>query len=123
MRGFGRSLEANTLSTKSTSVKRILVRAFVAIALVWVLACGALYEIMRQPPEKFARFMARIPGPVAFLVLPFETLWTHARAGALHVGDSAPDFSLMKLDKRASVQLSSFTAQRRPVALIFGSYT
>ena len=93
------------------------------IALVWVLACGALYQVMRRPPETFARFMAKIPGPVAFLVLPFETLWTHARAGGLQVGDPAPDFSLMKLDKSASVQLSSLTAQGRPVALIFGSYT
>jgi len=95
----------------------------VAIAVVWVLSCAALYDIMRQPPETFARFMAKIPGPVAFLVLPFETLWTHARAGRLEVGDAAPDFSLMKLDKSASVQLSSLTAQGRPVVLIFGSYT
>jgi len=86
-------------------------------------ACGALYEIMRQPPQTFARFMARIPGPVAFLIIPFETLWTHARAGALQVGDSAPDFSLMKLDKSASVQLSNLTKQGQPVVLIFGSYT
>lgn len=93
------------------------------IALVWLLACGALYEIMRQPPETFARFMAVLPGPVAFLVLPFETLWTHARAGDLRVGDPAPDFSLMKLDKSAAVQLSTLTAQGRPVVLILGSYT
>jgi hypothetical protein len=93
------------------------------IALVWVIACGALYRIMRQPPETFARLMARIPGPAPFLVLPFETLWTHARAGNLQVGDPAPDFSLMKLDKSAPVQLSSLTAQGRPVVLIFGSYT
>ena len=78
---------------------------------------------MRQPPETFAHFMSRIPGPVAFLVLPFETLWTHARAGALQVGDPAPNFSLMKLDKSSTVQLSSLTAQGRPVVLIFGSYT
>lgn len=93
------------------------------IALAWVIACGALYKIMRQPPETFARVMARIPGPAPFLVLPFETLWTHARAGNLQVGDPAPDFSLMKLDKSAPVQLSSLTAQGRPVVLIFGSYT
>jgi hypothetical protein len=78
---------------------------------------------MRRPPETFARFMAKIPGPVAFLVLPFETLWMHARAGHLHVGDPAPDFELMKLDKSATVRLSSLTAQGRPVVLIFGSYT
>ena len=93
------------------------------IALAWALACCALYQIMRQPPETFAHLMARIPGPVAFLVLPFETLWTHARAGALQVGDPAPDFSLTKLDKSSAVQLSSLTAQGRPVVLIFGSYT
>jgi hypothetical protein len=111
------------LSTKRILPKRALVRAFVVIALVWVLACGALYAVMRQPPETFARFMAKIPGPVAFLVLPFETLWTHARAGDLRVGDPAPDFSLMKFDRSASVRLSSSTAQGRPVVLIFGSYT
>ena len=100
-----------------------MVKGIVVIAVAWALACGVLYQIMRQPPEKFARVMARIPGPVAFLVLPFETLWMHARAGDLHAGDPAPDFSLMKLDKSASVQLSSLTAQGRPVVLIFGSYT
>jgi hypothetical protein len=91
--------------------------------LLWLLGCAALYHIMSRPPETFARFMAKLPGPVPFLLFPFETLWTHARAGALQVGDPAPDFSLMKLDKSASVQLSSLTAQGRPVALIFGSYT
>jgi hypothetical protein len=100
-----------------------LIRAFFVIAVVWVLTCGVLYEIMRQPPEAFARVMARIPGPVAFLVLPFETLWMQARAGDLRVGDPAPDFSLAKLDKSASVRLSSLTAQGHPVVLIFGSYT
>jgi hypothetical protein len=108
---------------KKVLIKRVLIRAFVAIAFVWMLACGALFEIMRQPPETFARVMARIPGPVAFLVLPFETLWMRARAGHLQVGDPAPDFSLMKLDKSASVQLSALTRQGQPVVLIFGSYT
>lgn len=91
--------------------------------MVWLLASAVLYDIMRQPPETFARVMSKIPGPVAFLVLPFETLWTHARSGHLEVGDAAPDFSLIKLDKTASVQLSSLAAQGRPVVLIFGSYT
>jgi len=67
--------------------------------------------------------MAKVPGPVAFLVLPFETLWTRARAGGLQVGDPAPDFTLMKLDKSARMQLSTLMAQRRPVVLVFGSYT
>jgi hypothetical protein len=104
-------------------VKKNLTRIFAVAVLAWALACAALYGIMRQPPETFARFMAKIPGPVAFLVLPFETLWTYARAGTLQVGDAAPDFSLVKLDKSASVRLSSLTAQGKPVVLIFGSYT
>ena len=78
---------------------------------------------MRQPPETFGSFMAKLPGPVPFLVFPFETLWMRARAGDLKVGDSAPDFSLTKLDKSGSVQLSTLTAQGQPVVLIFGSYT
>jgi len=93
------------------------------IAVLWVIACVALYRVMRQPPEHFARVMARIPGPIPFLILPFETLWMRARAGTLQAGSPAPDFSLMKLDKTAQVQLSSLTAQQRPVVLVFGSYT
>ena len=104
-------------------MKKKLIRIFSIALVAWAFACAALYGIMRQPPETFARFMAKIPGPVAFLVLPFETLWTHARAGSLQVGDAAPNFSLAKLDKSAAVQLSNLTAQGQPVVLIFGSYT
>jgi hypothetical protein len=108
---------------KSRFPKKALLISVAMIALLWVFACAALYDIMRRPPETFARFVSKIPGPVAFLVLPFETLWTHARSGHLQVGDAAPDFSLTKLDKTASVQLSSLTALGHPVVLIFGSYT
>ena len=111
------------MNAKHRSVKKSLAIAFCVIAVLWVLGCGAIYHAMRQPPESFGRFMSRIPAPVAFLVFPFETLWTHARAGSLAVGDSAPDFTLTKLDKSAQVELSSLTAQGKPVALIFGSYT
>jgi len=104
-------------------VKKKLIRIFAIALIAWAFASAALYGIMRQPPETFARFMAKIPGPVAFLVLPFETLWTHARAGSLQVGDAAPNFSLAKLDKSTAVQLSNLTAQGQPVVLIFGSYT
>jgi len=104
-------------------VKKALATTFSVVAVLWLLGCGAIYHAMRQPPESFGRFMSRIPAPVAFLVFPFETLWTRARTGKLAVGDSAPDFTLTKLDKSAQVQLSSLTAQGKPVALIFGSYT
>jgi len=104
-------------------MKKVLLRVFIALAIAWMCACAAIYHVMRQPPETFAHVMARIPGPVAFLVFPFETLWTHARAGSLQAGDLAPDFSLSKLDKSGPIQLSALTAERRPVVLIFGSYT
>lgn len=104
-------------------MRRILLKAFVALILIWLVACGALYRVMREPPEKFAHVMARVPTPVAFLVLPFETLWTHARAGELQRGDPAPDFSLTRVDKTGQVQLSALSAAHRPVVLIFGSYT
>ena len=105
------------------SAKKPLIITVCVIAVLWLAACAGIYAVMRRPPERFASVMARIPGPVAFLVLPFETLWTHARAGSLRVGDAAPDFTLAKLDKSAEVQLSSLTAQGKPVVLIFGSYT
>jgi peroxiredoxin len=40
----------------------------------------------------------------------------------LRVGDQAPDFKLRTKDGRKDVQLSS-TAGKRPVVLVFGSYT
>jgi len=107
----------------SIIMKSILIKVLVGLALTWLVACGCLYYFMRQPPEKFARVMAHVPAPAAFLVLPFETLWTHARIGDLRKGDIAPDFSLTRLDKSGQVQLSALTALHRPVALIFGSYT
>jgi hypothetical protein len=105
------------------SLTRTATTGLILLALLWVFACGVLYRVMRRPPENFARFMTRVPGPVAFMVFPFETLWTRARAGGLQIGDRAPDFTLTKLDKSAQVQLSALTAQHQPVVLVFGSYT
>ena len=116
-------MKNDALNTKHKSLKRISARLLGVFALVWVLGCGAIYATMRQPPETFGRVMARVPGPVAFLVFPFETLWTRARAGTLQVGSPAPDFALTKLDKSSQIQLSTLTAQGRPVVLVFGSYT
>jgi hypothetical protein len=116
-------VEHDLLNSKLKPIVKRSIKVLGMFALLWVFACGALYGVMRQPPDTFGRVMARVPGPVAFLVLPFETLWTRARAGGLHIGDLAPDFSLTKLDKSAQMQLSTFTAQRRPVVLVFGSYT
>jgi hypothetical protein len=103
--------------------KKKLAITLAVLATLWVSGCGVLYRIMLRPPEKFAGFMAKLPGPVPFLLFPFETLWMQARAGTLHVGDTAPDFSLEKLDHSARIQLADFTTQHRPVVLVFGSYT
>jgi hypothetical protein len=103
-------------------MRKFLIPFLIVLLAVYALCTAFIWRTMRQPPEAFARVMAKIPGPVAFLLFPFETLWTHARAGTLRVGDAAPDFALMKLDKSETVQLSSLTA-RQPVVLVFGSYT
>lgn len=92
------------------------------IALLWAVGCALVYHEMRQPPEDFGKFMTRIPAPVAFLAFPFEKLWTNARAGTIKIGDTAPDFELLKIDKSGSVRLSELN-RRQPVVLIFGSYT
>ena len=102
---------------------KAVVATICVIATLWVVASATAYSFMRRPPEQFARFMSKMPQPLAFMVLPFETLWLHARAGTLSVGDRAPDFTLTKLDKTEQVQLSALTAQNHPVVLVFGSYT
>lgn len=40
----------------------------------------------------------------------------------LKSGDTAPDFALKSLDGKQTVKLSSFKG-KKPVALVFGSYT
>jgi hypothetical protein len=100
---------------------KLLSRAAILLVVAYVSFVSFIWWAMRQSPETFGRVMARLPG-VAYVVVPFETMWMRARAGHLHAGDAAPDFSLTKLDKSSTVQLSSLTAQQ-PVVLVFGSYT
>ena len=108
---------------KLSPFARWLVIRISACLMVAYLVCGAfIWWSMRQPPETFGRVMAKMPGPVPFLLFPFETLWTRARAGTLNVGDSAPDFLLTQVDKSGRVHLSELN-QRQPVVLVFGSYT
>lgn len=111
------------MELKFKRVGTILIWVLCVLALLWVAGSTALYSAMRRPPEAFGRVMAKIAGPIPFMIFPFETMWLQARAGTLTVGDSAPDFTLTRLDKTDHVQLSSLTAQGRPVVLIFGSYT
>jgi hypothetical protein len=96
-------------------------RVVATLLVVWMVFVGFVFWAMNQPPEKFGSVMKHMPWPV-FLVLPFETLWNQARGGTLHVGDAAPDFTLTKLDKSGTVQLSELS-KKQPVVMVFGSYT
>ena len=110
------------MSKLTPFTRKVLLRILVSLTIGYVCFGAYVWWAMRQPPETFARVMSRMPGPVPFLIFPFETAWTQARAGTLHVGDQAPDFSLLKLDKSERVQLSALSHQQ-PVVLVFGSYT
>jgi len=105
----------------SPRAREIAKRAVAALLVVWMVFVGFIFWAMNQPPDKFGAVMKHMPWPV-FLVLPFETLWNHARGGTLHVGDAAPDFTLTKLDKTGSIQLSELR-KKQPVVMVFGSYT
>ena len=102
-------------------MRSILLRALMVLVVLWVAFVGFIAWAMHQSPERFGRVMARMP-TAAYFVIPFETLWTRARAGALQPGQTAPDFSLAKLDKSETVLLSGFR-EKEPVVLVFGSYT
>lgn len=101
-------------------MKKLLIVAGI-VAAAYVLICGALFVVMLQPPNIFARTMKHVPWP-AFAALPFKSLWMEARRGRVAVGDMAPDFSLESPDHKSQFQLSSLRGQE-PVVLAFGSYT
>jgi hypothetical protein len=105
----------------SRKILRLAARAALVLAAVYVLFLTAVYVAMIQPPDRFGRFMSKLPGPL-YPAIPFERMWNVARAGKLEVGDEAPDFDLRTADKSARVRLSSFRG-RQPVVLVFGSYT
>jgi hypothetical protein len=102
------------------SMKKLLIVLLVLGAL-YVALCAGLMIAMRQPPETFARVMAHVPWR-ALMLFPFQSFWYRARAGRLHPGDRAPDFSLETTDHQTRFQLSSLAGQK-PVVLVFGSYT
>lgn len=91
------------------------------LILLWGLATAGLYAAMRQTPETFGAIMSRVPGP-AMMVLPFKPLWNSARSGHLRIGDAAPDFTLPMAHGDRLVTLSD-EYRRKPVVLVFGSYT
>ena len=100
---------------------RILLRIAAVIALLYLISTATLAWAMRQPPSVFGAIMAKMP-PLAFMILPFESLWMYARAGHLRTGELAPDFTLNPVEGGSPVRLSSLRG-KMPVVLIFGSYT
>ena len=92
----------------------------IALLCIWGSFLLFIGWAMRQPPDKFGRVMSHMPGP-GFMLFPFETMWTKARAGALQPGDAAPDFRLPTLDHQSEVELAALRG--KPVVLVFGSYT
>lgn len=103
-------------------IGRVLMGLLLMLAIAYFAFGGYVWWAMHQSPEVFGRVMAKAPKPIVFLLYPFETLWVKARAGTLNSGDAAPDFSLTKVDKTGSIQLSALNKQQ-PVVLVFGSYT
>lgn len=106
---------------KNKNWRRRALAVGVPVVAVYCATLAGFDYAMHQPPETFPRVMMHT-GPVPFLLFPFETMWKSARAGNLHPGDEAPDFTLPQLNRPASVTLSSFRGSK-PVVLIFGSYT
>jgi len=102
--------------------RKVLFAVFALLLVAYAAFVVVVLWSMRQPPETFGRVMSKMPGPVPFLLFPFETAWMHARAGNLAIGDPAPDFSLLKVDKSSTVNLAQLN-RTQPVVLVFGSYT
>ena len=100
---------------------KITARVLVVVFVLWLGFVGFMWRIIHRPPEAFGRVMMHMPWQV-FLIVPFETLWTQARSGTIHIGNAAPDFTLTKLDKSGTIRLSELN-KTQPVVMIFGSYT
>ena len=107
--------------TKKARWKKIAAGILSAIFVLWIGLVAFIWRAMHKTPEDFARVMSHMPWEI-FLAVPFETMWTRARAGDLNIGDSAPDFSLLKLDKTATIHFSEIN-KTQPVVMVFGSYT
>ena len=100
---------------------RKLFKTALVVFLAYSIALVGFFTAMCQKPEVFSGIMSRAPNLV-FLVFPFKPMWLYARRGELRVGDHAPDFSLEQYDRKATIQLSALRG-RKPVVLVFGSYT
>jgi cytochrome oxidase Cu insertion factor (SCO1/SenC/PrrC family) len=109
------------VSAKASAVLQKIAKTCIALVILYVVLCGALFAAMLQSPDRFAATMKHVPWP-AFAVLPFKPMWDVARKGSVNVGELAPDFSLESPDHKDHFQLSSLRGEK-PVVLVFGSYT
>ena len=99
-------------------------KLWIAISIVFVLylcTSSFFFIIMGQPPATISKVFNWTPFPVMMLT-PFRTMWNVARGGCLEPGDMAPEFSLRTDKNDAVITLSQFRG-KKPVVLIFGSYT
>lgn len=98
-------------------------RVCVFLGIGWLLATGGLYVLMLQRPERLKSLFDSTTPRVVKMILPFRTLWLFAREGNLRVGDEAPDFTLPMVHSEHAMKVLSQEFERRPVVLVFGSYT
>ena len=101
---------------------KFLLRALLVVLVAYVLFAGAVAAAMMQPPARFGQIMKYVPAPLVWGVVPGPRIWMWARRGTLAEGERAPDFTLPTADRTGSATLSSHRG-KRPVVLIFGSYT
>ena len=116
---------ATTTVAPAPKKKRRLRRWLLPVAGVlfpaWIGFLVYINWAMHQSPEVFGHVMAQLPMP-AYFVIPFETLWSRARAGHVNPGDAAPSFAVKRLEDKTPVEMGSLWAEK-PVVLVFGSYT
>jgi hypothetical protein len=106
---------------KKTRLKRWALPVTAVLFVAWLCFVSYINWAMHQPPEVFGHVMAKLPMP-AYFVIPFEALWSRARKGRLDPGDSAPSFTVKKLEDKTPLDLNSLWAEK-PLVLVFGSYT
>jgi hypothetical protein len=99
-----------------------LARTLFALLACYVTILAVVLAAMLQTPAQFSQFMRRVPEGLVWGGLPAARMWLWARRGALSPGSPAPDFTLDRHGQEGRVTLSSFRG-RRPVVLVFGSYS
>ena len=99
-----------------------ILRGIAALLAIYLLAFGAVVFAMTRPPAQFGQIIKHAPMALVWGVLPGQRIWMWARGGSLSTGDPAPDFTLDTYNHSDRVTLSSHQG-KRPVVLVFGSYT